>query len=63
MAIQDFKSGGTPFPYATDCTVFNGTCDPANLVSMMDFPELADPIDLSIGPTADDSDAVKLVGW
>lgn len=58
---QDFNSGGAPFPYGAQCTVSNGTCDAADLVAEMNFPEQADAITLDLTSASDEDEAVGLV--
>lgn len=58
---KDYRDGGTPFPYATECTSSGDACDVAALVAEMDFADVAEPVFLGLDDDTADSDAVELV--
>lgn len=56
---QNYNTGrGAPLPFATECTVDEGTCDPGVLMQWLDNPDSAEGIDLELAQTAEPGDAV-----
>ncbi len=56
---QAYNSGdGARLPYATECAVAEGTCDPAGLMEWLDNPGSAEVLDLDLPQDAESGDAV-----
>lgn len=54
-AVKDYNRGdGAPLPYAVECTISNGTCDPPTLLDLIDDPASAQPIPLDLSNTEPD---------
>lgn len=60
---QNYNTGnGATLPYATECTIDEGTCDPDVLMQWLDKPDSAEGIDLELAQNAEPGDAVGEVG-
>ncbi|CAN0348380.1 unnamed protein product [Pylaiella littoralis] len=59
LSPQNYNTGGgAPLPFATECTVDEGTCDPGVLMEWLDNPESAQAVDLELAQNAEPGDAV-----